>query len=369
MSDKERHSKRKWSAKEYEQLAEMYKDGLSFDEIAKTLKRSVYSISHKVQDLQLSQKYIRSNNPNFKAVYQDYGWCYERYINKGMTHQEMADECGASLRVIQKWCTEKFNLHGRSFRKLKKLNDMQRQIIMFGLLGDGHIDRRENQPLYIESHAEDEKDYLFWKYSFLKDLCNLPPIYYPASYSSFGNGKLYLCKPTYRLSTRIIDDLIPIRSMSRLEILDCFNELVFCLHILDDGSRRDLWQICLAEWTDEEISLYKKICYDRFGLIGHSIMDKRYFEFNAFSSYKIDEMILRNLPNDLDIVHKKILDNPNIKENKKYRFVILDDDTKIGLSTYCKKHSNCDYEATRQAMADLDVDRLHERDLVFKEAA
>lgn len=369
MSDKEKHEKKRWTEEEKERLENLYATGKLLKDISKSMNRSIGSIQHQINKLHLGDKYMRSNNAHFTAVYQDYNWCYERYINRGMTLQEMADECGASLRVIQKWCVEKFHLHSHSFRKLKKLNPLQKQVVMFGCLGDGHISNCDNAPIYIESHAENEKDYLFWKYSMLKDICNNEPSYHAASYFSFGTDKQYLCKPVYRFNTRIVDDLKKIRSMERIDIIRELNEFGFCLHILDDGSRCNLWQICLAEWSDEEISLYKKICYDRFGLIGNSIMDKRYFEFNAFSSYKIDEMILRNLPNDLDIVHKKILDNPNIKENKKYRFVILDDDTKIGLSTYCKKHSNCDYEATRQAMADLDVDRLNERDLVFKEAA
>ena len=67
---------------------------------------SIGMISSRSSRLKLGDKYMRNNNPKFKAVYQDYDWCYERYVIKGMTHQEMADECGASLRVIQKWCSE-----------------------------------------------------------------------------------------------------------------------------------------------------------------------------------------------------------------------------------------------------------------------
>lgn len=361
--------KRMWTEEEEKLLEEMYKKGMSFKEISNIMNKSISSINDKSARMKLGDKHTRCNNPKFKAVYQDYDWCYERYIDKGMTHQEMADECGATKRVVEKWCSQIHRLNNRTFRHIKKLNDIQKQIIMFGRLGDGHIDQRPNQPMYIESHAEDEREYLFWKYSFLKDICNQAPVYYPASYSSFGTNKQHLCKPTYRLNTKIIDDLYNIREMSKVQIIKQLNEFGFCLHILDDGSRSDLWSICLAEWSSEEIELYKNVCYEKFGLIGDSNRDARYFMFNAFSSLKIDQMILNNVPNDLDIIHKKILDNDKIKNTANYRFVILEDGTKIGLSTYCKKHSACDYKKTKEKMKKMDVDRLNYDELEYKGAA
>ena len=361
--------KKTWTEEEIRVLEDGYKNMESIKSIAEKINKTESSIQSKARKLGLCDKYIRYNNPKFKAVYQDYDWCYERYINRGMTHQEMADECGATKRVVEKWCSQIHKLNNHTFRKLKKLNDMQKQIIMFGRLGDGHIDRRQDQPMYIECHAEDEKDYLFWKYSFLKDICNQEPVYYKESYNSFGNEKKYLCKPFYRLNTKILDDLYEIRNMSRIEIISKLNELGFCLHILDDGTRNNLWEVCLAEWSMEEIELYKNTCYEKFGLIGNSNKDIRYFTFNAFSSLKIDQMILNNIPNNLDIVHKKILDNDKIKETANYRFVILEDGTKVGLSTYCKTHYDCDYEKTKEKMRLLDVDRLNYYDLELKGVA
>lgn len=52
---------------------------------------------------------------------------------------------------------------------------------------------------------------------------------------------------------------------------------------------------------------------------------------------KIDQLILNTLPNDLDIVKKKILNNSNITEAAQYVFVISNNE-KIGLSTYCRSH-------------------------------
>ena len=332
------HKKRyKWSKQDDMILEELYKKGLSFEDIGKKMHMNTGMINSRSSYLKLGDKYMRSNNPKFKAPYQDYDWCYQRYIINGMTHKEMADECGASLRVIQKWCSEIHKLNGWTFKNNKKLSDIQYQIILFGTLGDGHIDKRETQPLYVESHAIDEKDYVFWKYEQLKDLCGSPPKYYKETYNNFGTDKKYLCQPFYRFETRIINQLKEIRDMPRIEKINQLNEFGLCLHVLDDGCRNNTWQLCLAEYTNEEIILYIKLCKERFDLNCWQSKDTRYINFDANSSRKIDELILRNLPNDLDIIKKKILNNSNITEANKYVFVITKDN-KIGLNTYCRSH-------------------------------
>lgn len=326
-----------WTKEEDIELEEMYKNGLSFGEISKKMNMNIGMINSRSSYLKLGDKYMRTNNPKFKAVYQDYDWCYERYIVKGMSHQAMADECGASLRVIQKWCSEKHRLNQWTFKENKELSEKQYQIILFGTLGDGHIDKRLDQPMYIESHSIDEKDYLFWKYENLKDLCGSEPKYYPMSYTSFGADKQYLCKPYYRFETRIINQLKDIRDMPRLDKIKKMTEFGLCLHILDDGYRGDTWEICLAEYTQEEIDEYVKICDENFSLKCWQKKDKRYVGFDAKSSRKIDSIILRNIPNDLDIIKKKILNNSKIPKPAQYVFVISNDG-KVGLASYCRSH-------------------------------
>ena len=48
-------------------------------------------------------------------------------------------------------------------------------------------------------------------------------------------------------------------------------------------------------------------------------------------------MILDNLPNDLDVIKKKITENSNIREYQNTYYVIKND-KKIGLARYCKEN-------------------------------
>lgn len=354
---------KQWTEEQINILKIMYLNGGKVQDIANKIGKTNGAVSSKAEDLGLTKLLIKPNNPNFKAAYQNYDWCYERYINRSMTMQEMAGEAGTTLRTIQKWCQDRFGLNARSFKEHKKISELQKQIIMFGKLGDGHIDRRENQPMYIESHADNQKDYIFWKWSILKDLCAQEPVYYPEYVHYFGN-KPYNCRAHYRICTRIINDLKPIRDMNNYDILLQLNEFGLSIHTLDDGCRSDSqWQVCVAEWTDDEVALYLTICKEKFGIIGKRLKDERYVEFTADSSRLLDKIILRNIPNDLDIIKYKILER-HITKKQNYQYVKYGEDI-IGLSSYCKQHNIQEPQRLfiRQILLDNDIDVISESEL------
>lgn len=97
----------------------------------------------------------------FKAKYQDYDWCYHHFVELGMTHKEMADIAGCKVRTIEKWCVEKHKLKNRVRLDTVKFNNIQEQIILGSILGDGHINKKEDAPNFFISHAVNQKDYIF----------------------------------------------------------------------------------------------------------------------------------------------------------------------------------------------------------------
>ena len=298
----------KWSENDVQILVNGYATGENLTSLSKKLNRSPSSITAKASELGLPDIYINKHSCKYRADYQDYNWCYERYIVRGMSMEEMAKEAGCKLRTIQKWCSEKHGLNCRTKKDEFELDDLQKQLVMFSLLGDGHIDRRENQPMFIVSHAINQKDYLFWKYEILKNICNKSPSYIKSKLHSFGGDILYKCQEQYRICTCIVNDLIPIRAMSKSEIISRLNEFGLAIHFLDDASRNNTsWEMCYAAFTDEEKELYRRILKERFDIEVHLRKDTRYIGFSKADSQKIDEIILRNIPNDLDIIKYKIL--------------------------------------------------------------
>ena len=161
-------------------------------------------------------KEICKNSSKYRAVYQNYDWCYQKYVIEGLNHEEMAEESNTTKRTIEKWCCEKHRLTQKYRQKYKQLNKLQRDLITGSLMGDGNIDRRKTQPVFIVSHAENQKDYLFWKYNIIKDFCNSSPSYHKANTKTFKNKK-YNRQASWRISSRVQDCFIPLREMSVIE--------------------------------------------------------------------------------------------------------------------------------------------------------
>lgn len=241
-------------------------------------------------------------------VYRDYNWCYHHYIDLGMSHEEMAEIAGCKKRTIKKWCCQIFRLDTWTRAKEKKLDNIQHDLVIGSLLGDGHIDKREKYPLFIVSHAENQKDYLYYKYEIMKNMCRMKP-------HEYESGECIICgsnahrQKSYRFNTGTYLCFDKYRNMTKEEILNELNEYSFAIWILDDGSRCDnIWSLCSANLDNE---LVVDVLNNKFGIVGRIQKDNRYINFNKVSSDKIDEIILRNIPNDLDIIKYKILERKN----------------------------------------------------------
>lgn len=226
-----------------------------------------------------------------------------------MSHAEMADLAGCKERTIKKWCVEKHHLRTWDRAKLKTLSPLQHDLIIGSILGDGHIDRREKYPLFIVCHAENQKDYLYYKYEILKDLCRMKPTMYNGLDRVVINGSICKTQNTYRFNTGTYMCLNTYRKMSMAQIADALNEYSFSIWILDDGCRCDdgYWQLCVAAYTEDEKKKLKEVLRQKFQIIAHPKKDIRYWNFWAEDSRKIDSIILRNIPNNLDIIQYKIL--------------------------------------------------------------
>lgn len=299
--------KASWTIDEENKLCKLYRDGVPIADISREVGHSPSGVVYKVQQLGLTNNHIRKNDINYKAVYQNYDWCFEHYIEKGMCYEDMAEIANTTPRTIQKWCSEKHGINAKTYSSLKRLTYKQKMLIMAGVLGDGHICVRENEPMYIESHADNQKDYLFWKYEILEDVCKHFPTHYDSKVRHM-NGKDYLCQPYYKFNTRILDDIDNIRSMSKSSIIKSLDNFGMSLFFLDDAYRsKTNWIICVASFTDEEKRLFIEVCGEKFSLVGKSLKDTDYISFTSDSSRKIDSMILEVIPNDLDIVKDKII--------------------------------------------------------------
>ena len=323
----------RWNDKFVNWLREQAENGLVVNKIVEITNVDYKRLQLIAKENNIEFK-IHPNDSGQNQIYHDYDWCYYMYMNKGMNHEEMAKEAGCTKRVIEKWCCERHRLTQEFRMKNKKLSEKQSDLMIGSVLGDGHIDKRETQPLFILSHAENQKEYLYWKYEIMKDFCNIEPVVYKGSKQEF-NGKMYNCQNSYRMATRIQNCFIKYREMSIIELLKELNEFSFSIWILDDGHRsRSNWSLCVARFSEEEKNCAIEIINKAFGLSAYiQNSDKRYLNFTSNDSRKLDEIIKRNIPNNLDIVKYKILEKDITKPVNKYFY------NGMKLSDYCRKNN------------------------------
>ena len=74
-------------------------------------------------------------------------------------------------------------------------------------------------------------------------------------------------------------------------------------------------------------------------------------------------MILKNIPNNLDIVHKKILDNNKILEYQNCIYINTEDGRKIGLGSYCKQ-KHWKYKNIRDYLRDHNINYITENEII-----
>ena len=270
-----------------------------------------FKVSHSVIKRVMIENSIPSIVSKFdsknKPIYQNYDWLYDKYVTNGMSTNDIAKLCSASNRVIKKWVNEKYKITTHTRKNDTELNNIQHDIVIGSLLGDGHIDKRDNYPIFIVSHAENQKDYLYWKYNEFIKLCNKEPSKIDSCIKIFGD-KEYLCQNAYRMITRSLNCFIDYRNMSKSDVINNLNELSFSVFILDDGSRYDkIWSLCVASLSNNEKELLINKMNELFNINGYLNKDIRYMSFRVPCSKIIDNIILKNIPNELDIIKYKIL--------------------------------------------------------------
>lgn len=300
------HNKRHhWTKEEINTALDLYNSGLSVKEISQKLNTTTGAIYGIFKHCNIKLDIRSQKDCRFSADYHSYDWCYQRYIIERKSYEEMAAEAKCKPRTIQKWCSEVHRLNQWTISSEIHLSDIQRRLVMFSLLGDGHISKTGDN--FIVSHSVRQKDYLFWKYEILKNLCHSAPTFYDAKLKTFSN-KSYKSQSFYRITTRKLDELHQIGLMSKIEIISQIDELGLALHFLDDGSfSNNYWSLCYAAFTDNEKELYCKTIQNRFNITPHLRKDKRYIGFSKIDSQKINQIILNQIPNDLDIIKYKIL--------------------------------------------------------------
>lgn len=187
-----------------------------------------------------------------------------------------------------------------------ELNDLQKQILLGGKLGDGNFKKNGlNNYYYRESHAEDEKEYLEWKMNELgKDIIAKRGIY------KIKKGG-WNCQQPYGFSTKTSPTFTEYYNLSISETISKLDYRGLIMFMLDDGwysnhSKEGNFCISGGILTKENLT---DLCYQfsKYNINGvHIVGIKRYdLSIPKENNYILYQMATNFIPNDIDIIKKK----------------------------------------------------------------
>lgn len=112
------------------------------------------------------------------------------------------------------------------------LSEIQQQIILGCILGDGYMRKKTNAHLQV-THSYKQKEYVDWKYQMLKNIVITPPTVYRGNANRLG----------YRFFTRSLPDITKLHDMfyfnkvKRISKVFNLTPLTIAVWYMDDGSK------------------------------------------------------------------------------------------------------------------------------------
>lgn len=172
-----------------------------------------------------------------------------------------------------------------SVKEKVSLGEEQRSLIIGSLLGDGTMrvgEGSKNANFKVEQGL-DQKDFVFWKYSYLRDLVFTEP---KLSYRYLADGTMYEKSWWFRtirhpILTQIYkrfyvgDGYRTGRKIVPIDIESDLNPLALGIWIMDDGSfSKGKIDISTYSFRLEEILLLERVFEQKFGLLAKHYRDR-----------------------------------------------------------------------------------------------
>ena len=206
---------------------------------------------------------------------------------------------------------------GRRQLNILEIDDATHGFLIGSKLGDGcYVKKTANHNTYLQfKHAQNQLDYLNWKFNFLKSKGFLK------TNKKIKEVKLINCYPNaqkqYQFSTKSFKELNYYKELSYVDTLSQLNEMALAIWILDDGSINVAtgWtcKITFPNKTLEEKRAIIDILSEKFGLSCYIYNHKTNpikdtVNIRSESADLVKSIIKQNIPN-IETVRRKLHEN------------------------------------------------------------
>lgn len=201
---------------------------------------------------------------NFKSKYnkQELEELVQQY-----THKEIAEMKGTTSQYITRLCT-RWDIITPTWNERnnkRTITTNMKQLIIGSVLGDAHIEYSKTIDAYYRAEqGSKQKDYLFWKYEILKDLCASRPKESRREFSSWyfnTRTHIYFSKIHKLFYTESGEKKIP-KNFSKF-----LSPLATAVWFMDDGTNnKNHLEICVQGYTILDILIIKRAFKNNFNI-------------------------------------------------------------------------------------------------------
>jgi hypothetical protein len=208
-----------------------------------------------------------------------------------------------------------YNINLNDVYNKYKLSDIQNKIIIGSMLGDGCVTKKKDANYYwfSISHAENQKEYLKFKFEYMKNLCNMKDIVEKPVKKEWGS---YNKQKLFWFYTRSLPQFSAYGKMNIYEALNSLDEESFAIWLMDDGRLYDkYYSIGMRKHGMEGLNYAIEILENKFSIQSDVDWSNKSeglikgLRFNSFNSQKVNEILNTNLFSE------------NLKHSMAYKFI------------------------------------------------
>lgn len=252
-------------------------------ELAVLLETTENKVKYKISKLGLNESLRRPKKEEL----------YDFLINKEMTYEEIGKIYRLSASQISNYI-KKFDINIGDKYIRYNITNLQNDIIIGSILGDGCITKKKTVKNYhfSISHAENQKKYLEYKFDIMRNLCNYNNVKEKKVDEKWGS---YNKQKLYWFYTKDLPQFTKYKELTVEDICNNLNINSFLIWVMDDGrlDRGRYYTIGCTRLKKNDISTIINEIKNKFNIQSEIDWDDREhtkikgLKFNADNSRKL----------------------------------------------------------------------------------
>ncbi|QWU14259.1 LAGLIDADG DNA endonuclease family protein [Paenibacillus sophorae] len=226
---------------------------------------------------------------------------YKHYVINQLSSYQIAEKYGCAATTIRNKLL-RYNITPETQEKFNQLSDLQKDLVVGSMLGDGHLQKKNNLTLLTVSHCEDQKEYANAKLQIIRNLCNHEDLYFlDRSRETDSKNR----QDQYSFTTKSMSCLNTYFDLNIIETLNLLNDNSLTIWFLDDGyhnypkgkNRNSFYELSISRFSLEEAEYAQEQFLEKFKVRPRLKHDPKWRKadktlvFSVYDSYRLSYLM------------------------------------------------------------------------------